>query len=86
LCEEAKVPYFRFHAIRHSGASLLAEQPDVPVWAIQTIPGHEDLRTTEIYLHSTGKPERMAIRKLDSERKSHTNSHTIVSIEKGRSA
>lgn len=51
LCEKAKVPYFRFHPIRHAGASLM-DAVNTPITSIQTILGHESRKTTEIYLHS----------------------------------
>jgi len=53
LCNKAGVRYFRFHTIRHSGASLM-DQCNVPMGAIQKVLGHESRRTTEIYLHSAG--------------------------------
>jgi integrase len=39
LCEKAGVRYFRFHALRHFGASML-EQSGVPVGSIQRLLGH----------------------------------------------
>ncbi|MBI5846051.1 MAG: site-specific integrase [Deltaproteobacteria bacterium] len=60
LCKKAGVPYFRFHAFRHSGASLM-EGNNVPVSSIQRILGHENRLTTEIYLHSLGQSERDAM-------------------------
>ncbi len=77
LCQKAKVPYFRFHAFRHSGASLLDNSPEVTMGSIQRILGHESRRTTEIYLHSMDDLEREAMRVLEARRqKSHTDSHT----------
>jgi integrase len=64
LCERAGVRYFRFHAIRHSGASLM-ENNNVPIGTIQRILGHENRSTTEIYLHSIGDTEKKAIAVLD---------------------
>jgi len=60
LCKKAGVRYFRFHALRHAGASLM-ENSNVPIGAIQRILGHENRTTTEIYLHSIGCSEREAI-------------------------
>lgn len=76
LCEKAGVRYFRFHPIRHSGASIM-DGNNVPIGAIQRILGHENRKTTEIYLHSIGDLEREAINVFERAReKSHTKSHT----------
>ena len=76
LCKKAGVKYFRFHALRHAGASMM-DNSNVPIGAIQKILGHENRSTTEIYLHSFGMAEREAILTYESARqKSHTESHT----------
>lgn len=76
LCRNAGVRYFRFHALRHAGASLL-EQSNVPIGTIQRILGHENRSTTEIYLHSIGDSERSAMLTYEQARQqSHTDSHT----------
>ena len=50
---------------------------NVPLGAIQRIMGHENRKTTEIYLHSIGDLERKAIAVFESAREnSHTDSHT----------
>lgn len=54
LCKEAGVKYFRFHPLRHSGASIM-DKARVPIGDIQKILGHENRETTEIYIHSIGK-------------------------------
>jgi integrase len=73
LCSDAKVKYFRFHPIRHSGASIM-DGSNVPIGAIQRILGHENRKTTEIYLHSMGEAERDAMRTFEKARQeSHTN-------------
>ena len=59
LCEKAGVRYFRFHPIRHSGASIV-DGNGVPLGAIQRILNHENRRKTEIYRHSRGDSERDA--------------------------
>jgi integrase len=56
LCHKAGVRRFGFHALRHAGASML-DGLGVPIGTIQRILGHENRTTTEIYLHSIGKPE-----------------------------
>ena len=76
LCDKAGVRYFRFHPIRHSGASIM-DGNNVPIGAIQRILGHENRKTTEIYLHSIGDLERDAMNVFEHAReKSHTDSHT----------
>jgi integrase len=76
LCEKAGVKYFRFHALRHAGASLM-ENNNVPIGAIQKILGHENRSTTEIYLHSLGDVERQAMCTYEQAREnSHSNSHS----------
>jgi integrase len=77
LCDRAGVRYFRYHAFRHFGASLL-EQPNVPIGSIQRILGHEHRSTTELYLHSIGESERYAMDVFNErfESFSHTDSHT----------
>ena len=54
LCARANVPYFRFHTLRHAGASLM-DAVNIPLAAIQHILGHENRKTTEIYLHSNNE-------------------------------
>lgn len=60
LCKKVDVDYFRFHALRHFGASIL-DQANVPLGSIQRILGHESRTTTEIYLHSIGDGEKSAM-------------------------
>ena len=60
LCRKVGVRYFRFHALRHYGASVM-ERANVPIGSIQRILGHENRSTTEIYLHSMGNAEREAM-------------------------
>jgi len=80
LCKKAGVKYFRFHALRHYGASIL-DSANVGIGSIQRILGHENRSTTEIYLHSIGESERDAMRIFEQvedsfQKKSHTDSHT----------
>lgn len=75
LCGQAGVRYFRFHALRHLGASLL-DNSSVPLGAIQQILGHENRTTTEIYLHSIGNSLRQAMDQYENSwEKSHGKSH-----------
>ncbi len=76
LCQKTGVRYFRFHAMRHAGASLM-DSNNAPIGAIQRLLGHENRTTTEIYLHSIGMAEREAMIIYEKAVKnSHTNSHT----------
>ena len=77
LCKRAGVKYFRYHALRHFGASLL-EQANVPIGSTQRILGQKHRSTTELYLHSIGDSERDAMDVLNArfETFSHTESHT----------
>jgi len=77
LCKKAGVKYFRYHALRHSGASIM-ESNNVPIRSIQSILGHENRKTTEIYLHSTSQADREAMSVFE---KACRNSHTIHTQE-----
>ncbi len=75
LCGKAEVKYFCFHALRHAGASIM-DSHNVPMGAIQRILGHENRKTTEVYLHSIGQTEREAIETFERVREIHTQIHT----------
>lgn len=78
LCEKAGVKYFRFHALRHAGASVM-DHNNVPLGAIQSILGHENRSTTEIYVHALGNSARDAMEVYENATKvSHTESHTAT--------
>jgi len=84
LCKKAGVRYFRYHALRHFGASTL-ENAGVNISSIQRILGHENRTTTEIYLHSIGNPERVAMdvyERVTGEKVPH-KSHTDGMAKKG---
>jgi integrase len=44
FCKKAGVNYFRFHALRYCGASIM-DNSGVPIGSIQRIPGHENRKT-----------------------------------------
>jgi integrase len=76
LCREAGVKYFRFHALRHSGASTM-DNNNVPIGAIQEILGHEHRTTTEIYLHGLSGSAQRAMEIYEMVRvNSHSNPHS----------
>lgn len=80
LCKKAGVKYFRFHPLRHLGASIL-DHANVGIGSIQRILGHENRATTEIYLHSIGQSEREAMEIYEQfTKKSHTESHTETKV------
>ncbi|MDA2924363.1 tyrosine-type recombinase/integrase [Acidobacteria bacterium AH-259-L09] len=84
LCKKAEVKYFNFHALRHSGASVM-DNKGVPIGSIQRILGHESRRTTEKYLQSIGESERQAMAVFEEASKnSHTDSHTVVVSSEGQ--
>jgi len=84
LCKRAGVRYFRYHPLRHLGASML-DRANVNIGSIQRILGHENRSTTEIYLHSIGEAEREAMRIFEwVSENSHTESHTETKKEVGR--
>ena len=64
LCKRAGVRYFRFHPIRHFGASVLLKE-GVDPRTIQDILGHANFKTTEIYLHSFSGSNIEAMDKLE---------------------
>lgn len=65
LCAKAGVRYFRFHPIRHFGASVLIKE-GVDPRTIQDILGHTNFKTTEIYLHSFSGSNKKAMEKLET--------------------
>ena len=80
LCKKAGVPYFRYHPLRHAGASIM-DNNNVPIGSIQRILGHEQRTTTEIYLHSVSNAERDAMSIYESARQ-NSDSHTILTQNK----
>ena len=81
LCRNAGVRYFRYHPLRHLGASIL-DRAKVNIGSIQRILGHENRTTTEIYLHSIGEAEREAMTIFEqASENSHTDSHTEIKKE-----
>ena len=63
LCKKVGIKYFRFHPLRHFGASML-EKEGVSTRVIQDLLGHENRSTTEIYLHSFSGSDRKAMNLL----------------------
>lgn len=53
------------HVLRHSAATLLAED-NVPVHEIQALLGHADLRTTQRYIHHAGELDASPVYRLSA--------------------
>lgn len=64
ICKEIGLPPFTFHEMRHSYATRLYEQ-GVPIRTIQLLLGHEDIRTTEIYVTVLSDSKKSAVSMLD---------------------
>lgn len=56
--------YYNLHDLRHYGAHLLAQDPDVTLAMISKMLRHRELRTTEIYLKSLDQSVKAAGEKL----------------------
>jgi len=63
-CEKAKVKEFGYHALRHYGASKLADS-GVSITDIQLILGHQRPTTTDIYLQSIRPSLKGALKNLE---------------------
>ncbi len=61
--EDAKIANFRFHDLRHTCATRLADA-GVNFAVIGEILGHSDIRTTKRYSHATEKAKREAMQRL----------------------
>lgn len=62
-CETAGIEDFRFHDLRHTAATRLADA-GVNVIVIAEILGHGDIRTTKRYSHAMEEAKREAVEKL----------------------
>ena len=70
--KEAKIRNFRFHDLRHTFATRLADAGS-DVFTLKEILGHADIKTTMIYVHANGEAGRRAVGKLDA--KTHLRHH-----------
>lgn len=65
LCERAGLPHMRFHALRHSAATLLMSE-DIPMKQISEMLGHADVTTTmRIYAHTLPASHKKAAMVMD---------------------
>jgi len=65
ICRVAEVKHYTFHQIRHFIATYLHDVMKVPTGVLSGILGHENKRTTEIYLHSVDEAQREALTRLE---------------------
>ena len=68
LCAKVGVRYFRFHPLRHSGASIM-DSVNIPITEIQEILGHENRKTTEGYIHTINGRSHGVIKAFEKARK-----------------
>jgi len=61
--KKAKIKNFRFHDLRHTVGTRLAEK-GVPINVIKEILGHSDIRTTMQYIHLVEGAKKEALEKL----------------------
>jgi integrase len=59
-CELADVQTFRFHDLRHTFGTRLAEK-GVPIHQIAELMGHSDIRTTMKYVHAATSSKKLAV-------------------------
>jgi integrase len=62
-CETAKIKDLRFHDLRHTAATRMADA-GVNVVVIAEVLGHGDIRTTKRYAHAMDEAKREAVEKL----------------------
>jgi len=64
VCDKAKVKYFRFHSLRHSGASVLASDKETSLPEIQAVLGHDRATTTDTYIKEITGSTKKTMNKL----------------------
>lgn len=60
LLEDAEISNFRWHDLRHTFASTLANS-NVPLPTLQALMGHANIKTTSLYLHATDEQKKSAV-------------------------
>lgn len=65
ILKECKITHKKFHAIRHTYATLLLKN-GVDIKTVQKLMGHSDIKTTQIYLHVLPDMKEDAVDKLNS--------------------
>lgn len=64
LLEDAEINNFRWHDLRHTFASTLANS-NVPLPTLQALMGHANIKTTSLYLHATDEQKKSAVDLLE---------------------
>ena len=82
--EDSKIEGFRFHDLRHTFATRLADS-GVDPFTIAELLGHADLRMTKRYTHATDQRRRSAVASL-SNYSQEKNCHKIVTMPKRKAA
>lgn len=61
FCKEENIRFIRFHDLRHTTASFLIADPDIPIKVIQERLGHKDYRTTvNMYASALEESDKLA--------------------------
>ena len=60
IVKKARVPKIRFHDLRHTFASWYMIEID-EIWALKSILGHCDIRTTQRYAHHSKSRKRKTL-------------------------
>ena len=64
ILKECDIPHKKFHAIRHTYASMLLKN-GVDIKTVGELMGHSAVSITQIYLHSTGDQKQDAVDKIN---------------------
>lgn len=80
---EAKIDDFRFHDLRHTAATRMADA-GADVFTLMKILGHSDIRMTTRYTHATDAALRRAVTNLDGNSENSGFSNESVTKEKRR--
>jgi integrase len=81
--KDAELVNFRFHDLRYTFGSRLAEQ-GVDSFTIMELMGHSDLRMAERYVHATDPRKRQAVAQLENYGNSETICHDVATQRKKR--
>ena len=77
-CSEAEIADFRFHDLRHTAATRMAEA-GVDAFTIAAILGHSNVQMTARYAHATVEARRRAVEVL-----AEKPGHNLVTAEFGQ--